>query len=205
MQMMWIGMAIGLLVSAFVFLALAFARAGNLQRAWWGLTVAGRVSQTPALEAQVNAALGGNAPPSPPATTATPTLPLPPPKPTGEPLRLLALLQSEARLLDFLLEDVSGASDAQVGAGVKEIHKKAAAVLKKYLVVEPVLAGADGERVTVPAGFDPSAVRVVGNVTGEPPYTGELQHPGWRVKELKLPTAAEGQDPFVVQPAEVQV
>jgi hypothetical protein len=88
---------------------------------------------------------------------------------------------------------------------VKEIHKKAAAALKKYLVVEPVLAGSDGERVTVPRGFDPSAVRVVGNVTGEPPYTGELQHPGWRVKELKLPTTADGQDPFVVQPAEVQV
>ena len=44
-----------------------------------------------------------------------------------------------------------------------------------------------------------------GNVTGEPPYTGELQHPGWRVKEIRLPTTAEGQDPFVVQPAEVQV
>jgi hypothetical protein len=123
----------------------------------------------------------------------------------GEPLRLLTILQSEARLLDFLMEDFAGASDAQVGAGVKEIHKKAAAALKKYLVVEPVLAGADGDRVTVPRGFDPSAVRVVGNVTGEPPYTGELQHPGWRVKEIKLPTTAEGQDPFVVQPAEVQV
>lgn len=207
MEMMLLGLLIGFLVSAFVFVALAFARAGNLQRAWWGLTVAGRCNQTPGLEEKVNAVLGGAAPPPspPPPVAAVPPPPAAPAKPSGEPLRLLALLQSEARLLDFLMEDFGGASDAQVGAGVKEIHKKAAAALKKYLVVEPVLAGADGERVTVQRGFDPSAVRVVGNVTGEPPYTGELQHPGWRVKEIKLPTTAEGQDPFVVQPAEVQV
>lgn len=215
MEMMWLGLAIGFLVSAVIFATLLFARGGNLQRAWWGLEVAGRCAQDPSLQAKVNAVLAGAAPPpsppppvSPPPVAKSPPPPVappPPPKPTGEPLRLLTVLQSEARLLDFLMEDFAGASDAQVGAGVKEIHKKAAAAIKKYLVVEPVLAGADGERVTVQKGFDPSAVRVVGNVTGEPPYTGELQHPGWRVKEIKLPTTAEGQDPFVVQPAEVQV
>jgi len=219
MEMMLLGLGIGFLVSAFLCLTLLYARGGNLQRAWWGLGVAGRCAQDTTLEGKVNAVLGGaTPPPSPPPPPVTATSPPPPaaaksppppppapPKPTGEPLRLLTLLQSEARLLDFLMEDFGGASDAQVGAGVKEIHKKAAAALKKYLVVEPVLAGADGERVTVQKGFDPSAVRVVGNVTGEPPYTGELQHPGWRVKEIKLPTTAEGQDPFVVQPAEVQV
>lgn len=218
MEMMGLGLVIGLLVSGFIFVTLLYARGGSLQRAWWGLSVAGRCAQDSTLEGKVKAVLGGaTPPPSPPPTPATATVPPPPTaskspppppaptKPTGEPLRLLALLQSEARLLDFLMEDFGGASDAQVGAGVKEIHKKAAAALKKYLVVEPVLAGADGERVTVQKGFDPSAVRVVGNVTGEPPYTGELQHPGWRVKEIKLPTTAEGQDPFVVQPAEVQV
>ena len=215
MQMMWLGLAMGFLVSAFIFVTLLYARGGNLQRAWWGLSVAGRCAQDATLEGKVNAVLAGAAPPPsppPPVTTTVPPPPVPgksPPAPpaklSGEPLRLLTILQSEARLLDFLMEDFGGASDAQVGAGVKEIHKKAAAALKKYLVVEPVLAGADGERVTVPRGFDPSAVRVIGNVTGEPPYTGELQHPGWRVKEIKLPTVAEGQDPFVVQPAEVQV
>lgn len=218
MEMMGLGLAIGLLVSGFIFVTLLYARGGSLPRAWWGLGVAARCAQDATLEGKVNAVLGGaTPPPSPPPPPVTATVPPPPavskspppppapPKPTGEPLRLLTLLQSEARLLDFLMEDFGGASDAQVGAGVKEIHKKAAAALKKYLVVEPVLAGADGERVTVQKGFDPSAVRVVGNVTGEPPYTGELQHPGWRVKEIKLPTTAEGQDPFVVQPAEVQV
>ena len=117
----------------------------------------------------------------------------------------LSALQAEARLVDFLLEDISGAPDAAVGAGVREVHKKAAATLRKYLVVESVLGGSEGDRVTVPKGFNPSAIRVLGNVTGEPPFTGELQHAGWTVRELKLPGIAEGQDPFVLQPAEVQM
>jgi hypothetical protein len=54
----------------------------------------------------------------------------PPPEPakplrlSGEPVRLLAMLQREGRLLDFLLEDISGASDQQIGAGVRDIHHK---------------------------------------------------------------------------------
>jgi len=127
------------------------------------------------------------------------------PKPSGEALRLLTLLQSEARLVDFLMEDISGASDAQIGQGVREVHRKAAAALKQYLVVAPVMSGTEGDRVTVAIGYDPSAVRVTGQVTGQPPFTGELQHAGWLVKELKLPNTATGQDLFVIQPAEVQV
>src|SRR2546430_1723420 len=47
-----------------------------------------------------------------------------PAKPDGTPLRVLILLQREGRLLDFLLEDIQGASDDQIGAGVREIHQK---------------------------------------------------------------------------------
>ena len=42
-------------------------------------------------------------------------------------------------------------------------------------------------------------------LTGEPPFTGAINHPGWRGKELKLATPAEGADEFVLQPAEVQI
>ena len=78
--------------------------------------------------------------------------------------------------------------------------------------LEPILAReapdlllVQGDTTTVPKGFDPSAVRVVGNVTGEPPFTGSINHPGWRVKELKLAAPPEGADEFVLQPAEVQI
>jgi hypothetical protein len=122
-----------------------------------------------------------------------------------EPLRLLALLQREGRLLDFLLEDIQGAADEQIGAGVRELHRKAQAVIKDHLVLEPVLAKNEGETVEVPVNFDPSAIRLTGNVTGQPPFRGVLQHHGWRVKNYTLPSLPEGQDQFVLAAAEVEL
>ena len=136
---------------------------------------------------------------------APPPPPAPPPKRSAEPLRLLALLQREGRVLDFFLEDISAASDEQVGAGVRELHRKAQAALKEHLTLEPVLPQAEGETVEVPPGFDPSAVRLTGNVTGQPPFRGTLQHHGWRVKDYNLPAPLEGQGPFVIAPAEVDL
>ena len=85
-------------------------------------------------------------------------------------LVLLALLQREGRVLDFLLEDIAAATDEQIGAGVRELHRKAQAVLKEHLTLEPVLSQKEEETVEVPAGFDPSAIRLTGNVSGNPPF-----------------------------------
>jgi hypothetical protein len=134
--------------------------------------------------------------------------PPPPPKPvklSGEPLRLLALLQRKGRLLDFLLEDISGASDEQIGAGVRELHKESQAVLKEHLSLAPVLAHQEGDTVEAPPGFDPSAVRLTGNVTGQPPFRGVLKHHGWRVTGYRLAAPPEGQDELVIAPAEVDL
>jgi hypothetical protein len=131
-----------------------------------------------------------------------------PPKPakrSAEPLRLLALLQREGRVLDFFLEDLSGATDQQVLDGVRSLHPKARAALKEHLTLEPVLSQTEGESVEVPAGFDPSAIRLTGNVTGNPPFKGTLIHHGWRVKDYKLAAPPQGQDEFVVAPAEVDL
>jgi len=140
----------------------------------------------------------------------TPTPPIPKPvlkieKPSGAPLRLLALLQAESRFIDFFLENIDGASAEQIASAVREIHRKAQATLRQHLVLEAVVAGNEGDTVTVPKGFDPSAIRVLGNVTGEPPYSGSVQHPGWRVREIKLSPPPAGTDEFVLQPAEVQI
>lgn len=132
--------------------------------------------------------------------------PPPPPKPSGAPLRLLAILQRDGRLIDFLLEDIQGvADDAQVGAAVRDIHKKSQQALKEHLVLDAVLPQNEGDSVEVPAGFDPSAIRVTGNVPANPPYRGTLLHRGWRVKTIQLAPLPEGQDEFVLQPAEVEV
>jgi hypothetical protein len=126
-------------------------------------------------------------------------------KPSGEPLRLLALLQREGRLLDFLLEDVQPYTNDQVGAAVRDIHANCRKAIREHLVLEPVFKDTEGATVQVSAGFDPSAVRLTGNVTGQPPFQGTLQHHGWRVKEIKLAPPPEGQDEFVLQPAEVEL
>ena len=194
-QALLLGVGIGLGMALLVMIGMAVSRAGSWGGATWGLTVAGRANQDAALKAKIDAALG----------TVAPTGPAAPPKPSGEPLRLLAVLQAEARLVDFLMEDLSGASDQQIGMGVREVQKKAAAALKKHVTFEPVMGGTEGDRVTVAKGFDPSAVRLTGNVTGEAPFSGELQHGGWRVKQYTLPAVADGQDPMVMQPAEVQI
>jgi hypothetical protein len=128
-----------------------------------------------------------------------------PVKPSGAPLRLLALLQREGRLVDFLMEDISGATDQQIGFGVREIHRNCHEALKKAVELTPVLPQEQDADVTVAAGFDPSAIRITGNVAGQPPFHGKLKHPGWRVKSMKLPAPPEGVDEFVLMPAEVEM
>jgi hypothetical protein len=192
-----IGAAVGAILVLFLLLFVMIARAGSLGGAFQGMAIAGKGKQDPAFGAKLAGILAG--------AELKPIEPPKPLKPSGAPLRMLALLQAEARLVDFLMEDIAGAGDAQIGQAVREIHKKAQAALKQHAVMEPVLPGNEGENATVPKGFDPSAIRVVGNVTGEPPFTGQINHPGWRVKELKLAPPPEGADEFVLQPAEVQI
>lgn len=218
MDMLWLGVALGALAASFVVGVAAVARAGSINNVVFGLTVAGQARIDPDFSAKLGALLAGV--PVPISVAATPTVSVSPPpslkpvapvalpavpKVTGEAVRLLALLQSEAHLLDFFLDDISKTPDEVIVAAVKEIQRKAVKVLKDHLTLSVVMAGADGDRVTVAQGFDPSAVRVVGNVTGRPPFTGTLLHPGWRVKEVRLPALADGQDPFVLQPAEVEL
>jgi len=128
-----------------------------------------------------------------------------PVKPSGAPLRLLALLQRDGRLIDFLLEDVKAYSDEQIGAAVRKIHGDCQTVIKDRLVLEPVVNQDEESTVDVATGFDPSQIRLTGNVTGQPPFKGVLKHRGWRVKELRLAAPPEGQDEFILMPAEVEL
>ena len=135
----------------------------------------------------------------------TPPPPPPPPKPSAEPLLLLTLMQREGRLIDFLMENVDGADNETLGAGVRSIHQACQKVLKDHLDMEPVIKAEEKSIVEVKVGFDPSAIRLTGNVTGSPPFKGTLEHHGWRVSKIKVNKPAEGQDAFVVHPAEVEL
>jgi hypothetical protein len=120
-------------------------------------------------------------------------------------LALLALLQREGRLVDFLREPLDGFSDADIGAAVRDVHRGCRKVLDQHLTLEPVMPGSEEARVDVPKGFDPAEIRLIGEAQGEPPFRGTLRHHGWRVVDAKLPALAEGIDRAVIAPAEVEL
>ena len=120
-------------------------------------------------------------------------------------LALLALLQREGRFVDFVRDSVEGASDADIGAAAREVHRGCRKVLDQHLTIEPVMPGEEEAKVSVPKGFDPAEIRLIGEAKGEPPYRGTLRHHGWRVVDAKLPSLAEGVDRAVIAPAEVEL
>ena len=121
------------------------------------------------------------------------------------PAVLLSLFQREGRLIDFLREDIDGFQDAQVGAAARLVHKGCQKVITEYLDLSPICSEAEGDTATVVKGFDPSAIRLSGSVTGDPPFTGVLKHHGWRITRLDLPRRQKGHDKTVVQVAEVEI
>ena len=120
-------------------------------------------------------------------------------------LQLLSLLQRDARLIDFVGENLAEYSDTQVGAAARLVHEGCARVLREHFQIVPVREEAEGSRVALPAGFDAAAVRLTGNVVGQPPFHGSLRHRGWRVAEVRLPQLAEGHDTRVLAAAEVEL
>jgi hypothetical protein len=121
-------------------------------------------------------------------------------------VQMLALLQRDGRLIDFFNEDIAPYQDAQIGAAVRELHTNCRKVLEQYVKLEPILAGDEDRPVTIDTGFDPAAIKLIGNVTGQPPLRGVLRHRGWRVTEVKLPPLLPVKaGRTIVAPAEVEV
>ena len=120
-------------------------------------------------------------------------------------LHLLSVLQREGRLVDFFSEDLNLYEDAQIGGAVRVIHENCKKAVNKSLALEAVIDRSEGEEVQVDPGFDPDAIKLTGNVTGEPPFKGILRHKGWRTRKLELPDLSGGQDARIIAPAEVEI
>lgn len=120
-------------------------------------------------------------------------------------VQVLSLFQREGRLIDFLQEDIEPYDDARIGAAVREVHRGCSAVLKDSLGLVPVLDAQEGSQVEVDEDFDPSKIKLVGNIHGNPPFTGVLRHCGWKVVELRLPVRTGTVDHSVIAPAEVEI
>jgi len=149
------------------------------------------------------------------------TLPIPPRRteqppqaqtahPSDGALQLLAILQRDARLLDFLLEDIAPYSDEQVGTAARNVHSGAQEALRKYFRFAPVIDGVEGTFVKPESagqlGKDPAAIRFVGNLPAKgKPAGGTLRHRGWRADTVTLPALNPKQNLTIVAPAELEV
>jgi hypothetical protein len=121
-------------------------------------------------------------------------------------VQVLALFQREGRLIDFLREDLASYSDAQIGAAARDVHGGCRRALERYVALEAILAGREGDAITIGRDqpVDPASLHLVGNVAGQPPFRGTLLHPGWRAARVDLPPLGlSGR--AIIAPAEVEV
>lgn len=129
-----------------------------------------------------------------------------PPKPQAGPadgaVQILSVLQRDARLVDFLMEDISAYSDDQVGAAVRDVQQQSRTALERYMKLQPVIDGVEGD-FTKTDGLPAASVKLVGNVppSGKAPG-GLLRHKGWKADKVDLPALPPGN---VLAPAEIEV
>ena len=131
-----------------------------------------------------------------------------PPRPEAEIAAFLALLQENGRLVDFAKEDITAATDQQLGAAARVVHAGCRKVLSDYFEISPFRTENEGSTVTLEPGFDAPAHRLLGSVPANPPYAGKLVHPGWITKSIKLPrvTGTTDKRPWpVLAPAEIEI
>jgi hypothetical protein len=132
----------------------------------------------------------------------------PEPKPADGALQLLGILQRESRLVDFLMEDISGYSDDQVGAAVRTLHEQCSAALKRCVTLAPIIDGVEGTYAKADAaGADAKqGLKFIGNVPPEGRAPGgTLRHKGWKAANTNLPGLNASMNVAIVAQAEIEV
>jgi hypothetical protein len=170
-------------------------------RCFFGLLFSGALPDSALTELGLSrrgAAAKASAAPAKSAPASAPTV-----KTSDGALQVIGILQRDARLVDFLMEDIAAYSDDQVGAAVRELHGQCRDALARYVTLQPVIDGVEGTYVKTPAG-DASLVKFVGNVPAGKPAGGALRHKGWRAVKVDLPQIGK-QDVSVIAPAEIEI
>ena len=117
---------------------------------------------------------------------------------------MLAILQRDSRLVDFLMEDITSYADEQIGAAVRELHDQCRDAIARYVTLQPVIDGVEGTFAKSPSS-DANLVKFVGNVPAKPPNGGTLRHKGWRAVKIDLPALGAKQDSAIIAPAEIEI
>lgn len=124
----------------------------------------------------------------------------------SEAIALLAALQREARFVDIVSESLDGYSDAQIGAAARDVLSGCGAVIERLFAPAHVVDAAEGGSVNVPADYDSGRYRLTGNLSQQPPLSGQLMHSGWEATQCELPAwTGSNEAAMVIAPAEVQV
>jgi hypothetical protein len=122
-------------------------------------------------------------------------------------VRMLAILQRDSRLVDFVMEDISGYGDEQIGAAVRTLHDDCAKSLAQYVKLGPVVDGVEGEVIRARDSnvfADASSVKFLGNLPAHGrPEQGVLRHRGWRALQVELPAPMERS--MIIAAAEIEV
>lgn len=118
-------------------------------------------------------------------------------------LQLLAMLQQNGRLIDFLKEDISQFSDEDIGASVRKIQQDCAEMIEANVTIRPLIEQNEGDFIEIPAGYDVTKYKLVGHVV-EPPFKGTVIHRGWKAHKLSLPKIADTISD-IIYPAEIEV
>ena len=172
---------------------------GRIKLAW-------RVLMNKQFADQVAAVSSGSA-----AIDATPqpkTEPKPPkpePPARSEALTLLAALQRDARLIDFIKEPIDGYNDAQVGAAVREVHRECGTTLNRLFAIRPLRDESEGADIALGEDVEAGRIRLTGNVSNDRPESGQLVHHGWEAEHCEIPKWNGADDTaLVLSPAEVE-
>jgi Domain of unknown function (DUF2760) len=146
-----------------------------------------------------------------PTRAPTPAV-VPPPPPAAnqaeaEVVAFVGLLQEKGRLVDFLMEDLTSYEDTQVAAAARIVHQGCRQVLQEHFKIAAVSQAEEGSQVTVPTGYAADEYRLVGKVSGNPPFTGKLIHKGWKTESVTLPRIVKLDEKRLpsIAPAEVEL
>jgi uncharacterized protein DUF2760 len=126
-------------------------------------------------------------PPPPPVAAKPPPRPPPERRAEAEVVAFIGLLQEKGRLVDFLMDDVSLYDDSRVGAAARVVHFGCRDVLQEHFKVTPISDAEEGSQVMIPENYSVDEYRLMGKITGNPPFRGVLLHKGWKTESVKLP------------------
>lgn len=153
--------------------------------------------------------VSGNPQPAPKPAVAEATKPAPAAIPQNnaqaEVVTLLGIFQEKGRFVDFLMEDITPYSDADVGGVARAVHQGCKEALKEHFHIEPISKEGEGATIIVPAGYSADEFRLVGNLAGEAPFTGKVVHKGWKATSVRLPRVLKADHLPAIAPAQVEV